>query len=74
MGTTAVVIVIAVLLTGLVVALLALFRSRRAGLGLSIHSTIQHMRSIGHLSVFKVFTKEIVTQTDHSWGSSERSI
>ncbi len=68
MGTTVVVIVIAVLLVGLVVALLALFRSRRARLGISIHSTIQHMRSIGHLSVFKVFTKEIVTQTDHSWG------
>jgi len=67
-GTTVVVIVIAVLLVGLVVALLALFRSRRARLGISIHSTIQHMRSIGHLSVFKVFTKEIVTQTDHSWG------
>ncbi|MFC2095934.1 DUF4230 domain-containing protein [Candidatus Bipolaricaulota bacterium] len=67
MGTTAVV-VIAVLLVGLVVALFALFRSRRARLGISIHSTIQHMRSIGHLSVFKVFTKEIVTQTDHSWG------
>ena len=26
------------------------------------------MRSIGHLSVFKVITKEIVTQTDHTWG------
>ncbi len=35
---------------------------------ISIHSSIQHMRSIGHLSVFKVITKEIVTQTDHTWG------
>ncbi len=68
MGTLVSVIVIAVLLLGLVVALLALLRSRRARRDITIHSTIQHMRSIGHLSVFKVFTKEIVTQTDHSWG------
>jgi hypothetical protein len=66
--TIPVVIVIAVLLVGLAVALLALRRARRARSSISIHSTMQHMRSIGHLSVFKVFTKEIVTQTDHSWG------
>lgn len=62
------VIVIATLVASLAVALLALLRSRRARRGISIHSTIQHMRSIGHLSVFKVYTKEIVTQTDHTWG------
>ncbi|MBE0635272.1 DUF4230 domain-containing protein [Candidatus Bipolaricaulota bacterium] len=68
MGTTTTLIVIAALLAGLIASLAALFRSRRARRNISIHSTIQHMRSIGHLSVFKVFTKEIVTQTDHSWG------
>ena len=68
METTVVVIVIVILVAALAVTLLALFRSRRARRGISIHSTIQHMRSIGHLSVFKVYTKEIVTQTDHTWG------
>lgn len=61
-------ILIAVLVVGLVVALVALRRSRRSGRAVTIHSTIEHMRSIGHLSVFKVYTKEIVTQMDHSWG------
>lgn len=34
----------------------------------TIHSSIQQLRTIGQLSVFKVITKEIVTETDHSWG------
>jgi hypothetical protein len=34
----------------------------------TIHSSLQHLRSIGQLSAFKVITKEIVTETDHSWG------
>jgi hypothetical protein len=67
-GTVVVVTVIAILVVALVAAMLLLFRTRRARRSISIHSTIQHMRSIGHLSVFKVFTKEIVTQTDHTWG------
>jgi len=67
-GTTIAFVVIAVLLVGLVIALYALLRSRRARRTITIHSTIQHMRSIGHLSVFKVYTKEIVTQMDHTWG------
>lgn len=33
-----------------------------------IHSSIQSLRDIGQLSVFKVVTKEIVTAEDHSWG------
>lgn len=46
---------------------------KRAGRGsrsghVDIHASIQQMRSIGQLSVFKVITKEIVTETDHSWG------
>jgi hypothetical protein len=68
MGTTVALILIAVLFVSFLVAIATLFRSRKSRREITIHSTIQHMKSIGHLSVFKVFTKEIVTQTDHSWG------
>lgn len=34
----------------------------------SIQSSIQQLRAIGQLSVFKVLTKEIVTEVDHCWG------
>jgi hypothetical protein len=33
-----------------------------------IFSSIERLRAIGQLSVYKVMTKEIVTETDHSWG------
>jgi hypothetical protein len=33
-----------------------------------IFSSIEKLRAIGQLSVYKVMTKEIVTETDHSWG------
>lgn len=33
-----------------------------------IFSTIEQLRAIGELSVYKVMTKEIVTETDHTWG------
>jgi hypothetical protein len=33
-----------------------------------VYSSIEQLRSIGQLSVYKVLTKEIVTETDHSWG------
>jgi Protein of unknown function (DUF4230) len=56
----------------LVIALLAvvvwLYLKRRPAARIEIHSSLQQIRSIGHLSVFKVITKEIVTETDHSWG------
>lgn len=56
----------------LVIALLAivvwLYLKRRPAAKIEIHSSLQQIRSIGHLSVFKVITKEIVTETDHSWG------
>lgn len=47
-------------------------RSRRSGAPArrtDIRSSLETVRNIGHLSVFKAFTKEIVTETDHSWGS-----
>jgi len=55
----------------LVVLLYVLLRRRGPGTApaaVEIHSSIQQMRSIGQLSVFKVITKEIVTETDHTWG------
>lgn len=33
-----------------------------------IHSSIEKLKAIGELSVFKAVTKEIVTQFDHDWG------
>lgn len=33
-----------------------------------VFSSIEQMRAIGRLSVYKVLTKEIVTATDHMWG------
>jgi hypothetical protein len=44
-------------------------RDKTPALERTIYSTIQQLRSIGQLSVFKAVTKEIVTETDHSWGS-----
>ncbi len=31
-------------------------------------SSIERLKAIGQLSVYKVLTKEIVTETDHTWG------
>jgi len=64
-------------LIGVVVAAVAglglyLWRRGRSGTSasrISVHATIEQLRAIGHLSAFKVITKEIVTETDHSWGS-----
>lgn len=42
---------------------------RKSASQVTILSSIQQIRSIGQLSVFKIITKEIVTETDHSWGS-----
>jgi hypothetical protein len=35
---------------------------------IGVFSSIEQLRSIGQLSVYKVLTKEIVTETDHTWG------
>jgi hypothetical protein len=55
-----------------VVAGWVIVRFRRPGktaADVTIYSTIQQLRSIGQLSVFRAVTKEIVTETDHSWGT-----
>ena len=35
---------------------------------IKVFSSIEKLRAIGQLSVYKVLTKEIVTETDHTWG------
>ena len=43
-------------------------KKRGKGPSIQVFSSIEQLRSIGQLSVYKVMTKEIVTETDHSWG------
>jgi len=64
---------IAAVLAALSIAVFVLFRrTRKITSTTSIHSTIEGMRAVGDLSVFKVYTKEIVTELDHSWGDFGR--
>ncbi len=63
-----VILVLVLAVIGLLIALLIQRRKRTPAAAISIHSSIERFRSIGQLSVFKVITKEIVTETDHSWG------
>ena len=67
---TLVLILLIVVLLGAILYLLV--RRRGSGSEISIHSSLQGFRSIGELSVFKAFTKEIVTEVDHSWGDIGR--
>lgn len=62
---------LAALLAGLAAGawLTARRRPRAPAAEVTIYSTIQQLRTIGQLSVFKAVTKEIVTETDHSWGA-----
>jgi hypothetical protein len=54
----------------------ARWRSRRnggaSGRQTSVQSSIQQLKAVGELSVYKVFTKEIVTEIDHAWGEIGR--
>lgn len=63
-------ILLAVSLLALAAVIAWWLRSRRPRVPTqpSIQTSIEQMRAIGQLSVFKVVTQEIVTQTDHSWG------
>lgn len=49
------------------VSIFFLFRKKNRK-DISLHSSVEYMKSIGHLSVFKAYTKEIVTEIDHTWG------
>jgi len=61
---------------GIVVALVAVgalwlwfkSRSKKTVKEVRIFSSIEQLKAIGQLSVYKVLTKEIVTETDHTWG------
>lgn len=46
----------------------SVLRRRRAAPAISVEAGLQHLRAVGHLSVFKAVTREIVTETDHTWG------
>lgn len=41
------------------------WRGKRSGPDIRVATSIEELRSVGQLSVFKVFTKEIVTASDH---------
>jgi Protein of unknown function (DUF4230) len=68
--STLIALVIGLALGALIV--FALKRGKSRELKTEIHSDIQSLRSIGELSVFKVITKEIVTETDHTFGEFGR--
>jgi len=43
-------------------------KSNKPAKEIRVFSSIEQLRAIGQLSVYKVMTKEIVTETDHTWG------
>jgi hypothetical protein len=62
--------ILVVVLAGIVVVLVFRLRSKApSAREVSVLSSLESVRTIGHLSVFKAYTKEIVTETDHSWGA-----
>ena len=56
------------LLIALLVIVFMLYKKRGERNNVSVHSSIGELKAIGVLNVFKVVTKEIVTEDDHSWG------
>ena len=61
---------------GVVVVLWVVFklygRGRGKGIEVQVHATIEQLRSVGELVVFKMITKEIVTAADHWFGAIGR--
>lgn len=43
-------------------------RKNKTAQEIRVFSSIEQLKAIGQLSVYKVLTKEIVTETDHTWG------
>ncbi|MCF7816882.1 MAG: DUF4230 domain-containing protein [Kiritimatiellales bacterium] len=60
-------IVVALVVVGVLWFWLKLKRNKPAK-EIRVFSSIEQLRAIGQLSVYKVMTKEIVTETDHTWG------
>lgn len=48
-----------------VVVVMVVFRRARRGAGPQIHASIESMRSVGELVVFKIIAKEIATHSEH---------
>lgn len=71
MNQTALLIALGILAT-LIIALLVfvfiLYNKGNKKQNISVHSSLGELRAIGMLSVFKVVTKEIVTEDAHAWG------
>jgi len=65
--------ILGIITAGLLFGFWRLFAWRRKTASSARHSmffsSIEQIKAIGELSVFKVFTKEIVTEVDHAWGS-----
>lgn len=62
-------------IVGFVAALVLVFVLRRGGgssANVEVHASIEQMRSVGELVVFRLVTKEIVTSTDHGLGDIGR--
>ncbi len=63
-------------LIGMIAALVAVgalwiwlkVKKNKSAQEIRVFSSIEKLRAIGQLSVYKVLTKEIVTETDHTWG------
>jgi Protein of unknown function (DUF4230) len=47
-------------------------RNKKSASQTHIYSSIEELRAIGKLSVFKAITKEIITETDHTFGEFGR--
>lgn len=62
-------LLVLLLVAALALAAWSVLRARHSR-AISIHSSIEHVREVGHLSAFKVATKEIVTETKHDWGDA----
>ncbi len=56
----------------MIVVLLMRRGSRGAAQTVEVHQSIENMRSVGELVVFRLVTKEIVTSTDHGLGDVGR--
>ena len=62
--------ILVVMLAAVVMVLITRLRKKApSARETSLLSSLETVRTIGHLSVFKAYTKEIVTETDHSWGA-----
>ncbi len=53
---------------GLALAIFFWLKRKKAKPDITVHSSIEQIRSVGELVVFKVLTKEIVTADDHWFG------